>query len=63
MGIIRSTFWLAAFAAFTFAAVVFFKHGPADPTEFADGARKEFAALSDLARSLREHLPGAAPQS
>ena len=42
MGLIRNIFWIAFFAAATFAFIVLFEHGP---TNFADNAKKEATQL------------------
>ena len=59
MGFLRSAVWLAALVSLTFVIVVFFKHGPGSPTEFADGVRQEVAGITTAFRGLRERLPDA----
>ncbi len=66
MDFLRSVVWLAVLVSLTFALVVFFKHGPGDATEFADGVRQEIAGMTSTFRELRERLPDApfvAPES
>jgi hypothetical protein len=45
MGLLRSLFWFAVFAAATFAFTVLFEHGPSN---FSENAKKEFDSLSKL---------------
>ena len=66
MRFIRSALSLAILISLTFVFVVFFKHGPEDPTEFADGVRQEITAITSAFRGFQEHLPEApfvAPES